>query len=202
MDAIKEISKPVSEKYIQEIIKLHYEAFSNQLIGQLGDSFTLYLYNKIVDSEHGVLLIYETESNVVGYLAGLSGEERIYDINFYLHASKALMVSVIKKPTVIANLIRYVYKQLTTNRKLPKSELFSIVVNINYQKRGIGTELVKEYEEWLKSRKINNYKVYTDTKYSTGSQLYQKMGFELRDTVNLLNNEYMIYVKKIGNDGK
>ena len=78
-----------------------------------------------------------------------------------------------------------------------EAELLSMVVDPEYYRRGIGTELIQKYEEWLKSKSINNYKVYTDTRYSTGNMLYEKLGFKKAEDVCLFGTEYIKYVKDI-----
>lgn len=182
---------------IGAIVALHRHSFTNVLIGQMGEDYLQFYYKNIINNPAGVIYIYKMDSEVAGFLAGISTGRGFYTIKYYQKTILALLKSIIQRPSILVNLVIYIYRNIIIHGKEPDAELLSIAVDKQYQGRGIGTLLVKNYETWLMQNNTCKYKVYTDTNYSTGNALYEKLGFQLSGQAKLFGIEYKMYRRDI-----
>jgi GNAT superfamily N-acetyltransferase len=182
------------EQYLNDIVDLHITSFKNVLIGQLGKPFLLYYYQLI--QKNGIIIGYVANNQLLGFISGIENEKQIGGFYYNL----LVFWSIIKrfyKLSFIKNILKYIVRIFKTRKVNVHAELLSIVINAEHRKKGIGKKLVYALEKYFLSKNIFQYKVFTDLKYSTGSYLYENMGFTLIKTMNLLGLRTNLYLKQI-----
>jgi GNAT superfamily N-acetyltransferase len=190
------IIRITDSRYLDEIVALHTDAFRNVFSGQIGEIFLRYYYRSLF--EKGMVFGKITDGRLSGFIAGIVDDSLLYDIKYYFWAAFGLLTHVCS-PAVIRSLIRH-FKRLRAFRDVViKPELSSIAVRNDMRGRGIGTELIDILDNDFREKHVLSYKVYTDMLYSTGSQLYEKLGFELFREVDLFGLPFRLYIKDLKN---
>lgn len=181
-------------RYLDEIVELHINAFRSVLSGQIGKFFLRSFYKRIF--RKGFVFGKITDDRLSGFVSGIVDDGSLYDIKYYFWAGLGIF-SHIYSPAVIRSLFRHIKRQVVFRDIKIKSELLSIAVRNDMRGRGIGNSLVKALENHFRERNVEVYKVYTDMLYSTGSQLYEKLGFEFFREVNLFGLPFRLYIKEL-----
>jgi GNAT superfamily N-acetyltransferase len=181
-------------RYLDEIVALHINAFRGVLSGQTGRSFLKYYYKRIF--KKGFIYGKITDDRLSGFVSGIVDDGTLYDLKYYFWAGLGILIHIYS-PALIRSLFRHIKRMMTFRDIKIKSELLSIAVRDNMKGRGIGTSLVNALDDHFRERNIEIYKVYTDMIYSTGSQLYEKLGFELTREVNLFGLPIRLYIRKL-----
>ena len=182
------------ERFLDVIVELHLEAFKYVLSGQIGKTFLRKYYKSILDKGfiYGVI----TKEQIVGFVSGIINESELSDLKYYFWAGFGIL-SHLFSFTLIRSLFRH-FKRLKSFRDVElKSELLSIAVSETMRGKGIGISLVKALEKFFSECKVDSYKVFTDTKYSTGYKLYEKLGFQLFREVDLYGLPFRMYISNI-----
>lgn len=193
MDRIEKLS---DTRYLNQIVKLHVHAFRGVLSGQIGYGF-LYNYYKTI-LRKGCIFAYMNDQKVVGFISGTTDERLLNNFSFYWFAFLGMMIHIFRSSLYLS--IRRHIKRLKNFKEINiYSELLSIAVDENQRGKGIGMKLVACLDDYFKSRDVFTYKVYTDTVFSTGYRLYEKLGFRLIKEVDLYNLPFRLYVKELEN---
>lgn len=185
LDKDLEIIRLSSEESIGEIVKLHQEVFQNVLIGQLGNNFTFFLYRRLLSFQDNVILVAIVRKRIVGFVAGITREDRFYNFKFYLVALLFGIQRIVHQPKLFLDLLRYAKRRIVLSEKEKSAELFSIAVASDFQQKGIGKRLISSFDEFMRSYGIRQYKVVTDMPYSLGYKLYETLDFTLDAMVDL-----------------
>jgi GNAT superfamily N-acetyltransferase len=188
------IIRLTDSEYLDEIVKLHTDAFRNVLSGQIGKIFLNYFYRSIF--KKGFVFGKITNGRLSGFVAGIGDDHTLSDIKYYFWAGFGLLTHIYS-PTVIRSLFRHIKRQWSFRDVKIKPELLSIAVRSDMRGKGIGTVLVETLNDCFREKHIPVYKAYTDMLYSTGSRLYKKLSFELIGEANLLGLPFRLYVKHL-----
>ena len=181
-------------KYLDEIVALHINAFRSVLSGQTGEFFLRNFYRRIF--EKGFVFGNINDDHLSGFVSGIVDDDSFYDIKYYFWAGFGILTHIYS-PKVIRSLFRHIKRQLAFRDIKIKPELLSIAVRDDMKGKGVGTSLINALEDYFREKNVTAYKVYTDMLYSTGSQLYEKLGFDFFREVNLFGLPFRLYVKKI-----
>ena len=136
------------------------------------------------------------DDHLSGFVSGIVDDDSFYDIKYYFWAGFGILTHIYS-PKVIRSLFRHIKRQLAFRDIKIKPELLSIAVRDDMKGKGVGTSLINALEDYFREKNVTAYKVYTDMLYSTGSQLYEKLGFDFLREVNLFGLPFRLYVKKI-----
>jgi GNAT superfamily N-acetyltransferase len=181
-------------KYLDEIVALHMNAFRNVLSGQTGKLFLRHFYKRIF--RQGFVFGEISDGRVSGFVAGMTDDNSFYDLKYYFWAGLGILTHIYS-PAVIRSLVRHIRRQMAFRDIKIKAELLAIAVREDMRGRGIGISLVNALENHFDEMHIPVYKVYTDMLFSTGSRLYEKLGFEFFREVNLFGLPFRLYIKNI-----
>ncbi len=181
-------------QYLNDIVALHINAFRGVLSGQTGKFFLRNFYRGIL--KKGFVFGAIADRKLSGFVSGIVDDDSLYDLKYYFCAGFGLLTHIYS-PAVIRSLFRHLKRQLVFRDIKIKPELLSIAVRGDMRGQGIGTSLVNALESFFSERHIKAYKVYTDMRYSTGSRLYEKLGFEFFREVNLFGLPFRLYIKNI-----
>jgi len=187
------------EKDLERLAGMHQKAFKGLFSSDMGKGFLKGLYKNIIYSDAGVCYAVRDPNTkkVVGFIAGTSNEKNLLPTSFKIKSVYNLLLAVLRNPRTFTNVLRYIKKTRISSGINTRAELISIALEEEYQGKGLGSELVKTLEAWLRAEGIEKYKVFTDTKYSKGHILYEKIDFRLEKKFDLFGIENRCYVKKL-----
>lgn len=188
---------------IDDIVKIHIEAFKGFFLTSLGNEFLEEYYSFILKYPYNIFLVcLDNNNKVVGFVAGFMEPNQFYaklkkeKIKFGFIVIKAIFKNI---KILFSILQRYKQvKEFSQEREKESVELASVAVNPMYSGKGIGKMLVyaflKEAENlgakyvYLTTDAVNNEKV---------NKFYENLGFKIFKTYKTpsgrLMNEYRYY---------
>ncbi len=169
-------------------------AFRGVLSGQIGRRFLKFYYKRII--EKGVIFAWLDGDTVYGFVSGIDDDKKLNSVSYYIFALKGIIIHFCQSGLYLS-LIRHRKRMQSFNRITIRPELLSIAVDEAMRGKGIGMKLVGALEDYFRTRNISAYKVYTDTVFSTGFRLYEKMNFVLEKEVDLYGLPFRLYQKKM-----
>lgn len=188
---------------LDAIVKIHNSAFTNFFLTSLGDGFLKLYYQSVMRSKYGIILISESDCEVIGFCAGtlLSAgfntrliKENLF--NYMWQSVKLLFTSPIS--------ILHLYKNLTKENpdvgdNGDYAELLSIGVDPNNQGGGAGKKMLIALEEEVQKKgglKLSLTTDYEDNEKAIG--FYHSLGYnEWYDFVTFPNRRMYRMIKQI-----
>ena len=191
----------LEHKDAYNIAKLHLKSFSGFFLTSLGYSFLVIFYKSVINNKNSINLGVFENNKLIGFAIGSIKSESFYKIllkeNFF-----QLLFSLLK-PVIVNpyNIIKLLKSFKSSNNKInikDSAVLLSICVNPNSHLKGIGTFLVKEFEQEifkysntlaLTTDSLNNEKVnlfYIRNGYNLHSQFFQSkrlMNFYVKNKI-------------------
>jgi GNAT superfamily N-acetyltransferase len=191
----------LEHKDAYDIAKLHLKSFSGFFLTSLGYSFLVIFYKSVINNKNSINLGVFENNKLIGFAIGSIKSESFYKIllkeNFF-----QLLFSLLK-PVIVNpyNIIKLLKSFKSSNNKInikDSAVLLSICVNPNSHLKGIGTVLVKEFEQEifkysntlaLTTDSLNNEKVnlfYIRNGYNLHSQFFQSkrlMNFYVKNKI-------------------
>ncbi len=83
----------------------------------------------------------------------------------------------------------HIYLEAPTLLSGAKAEIASFVVDENHRSQGVGKSLLQAAEEWSKEQKISVIRLRTNVKRELALKFYQREGYLLSKTSNLLTKQ-------------
>lgn len=185
------------------ITNLHVETLPNSFLSGVSVHFLTCIYKFLIDHEY--LCVYEEDDQVLGFVSFTPNTSKMmkrfvfYNFDFAI----SLFLKTIIKPEFMKKLLEtflapFKSTKSTKSTRLPKGELLSISVSPNCQASGIGSQMVKALEEYLKQNKITTYKVVAGEELIGANKFYLKNGFVLANQIRIHGEKLSnVYVKKI-----
>jgi ribosomal protein S18 acetylase RimI-like enzyme len=178
---------------------LHSEALKIGFLSTLGEDFLSIIYQGITASDLGVIFVYEDDEKVAGFIAGSTDTQNMFreiKRRKFPRLAGNLAGKVIRKPSIIKNLRRSLQYPEMAGDSVP-AELLSIAVVENSRGKGIGSALVEALVKYFNEREVNTFKVSVDQRLDGADEFYERLGFELKDTIELYGKKMNIYIYKI-----
>ena len=181
---------------LERIVKVHIKAFPENFMTKLGSSFLFQYYKTILLYENGIILVFEDEMDILGFVAGFYKPQLFYT---QLKSRKlilgfSILIPLIKNPMLCYRLFAtYRRTDDNTNKVFDTNlcELSSIGVNPNTMGRGVGKSLVQAFINEAVTYESNLVYLYTDKNSNERvNRFYQEMGFIVnRSFVSFGNRE-------------
>lgn len=188
------------------LAKLHYDTLTTSFLAGLGLDFLSRLYTFLILKEK--VWIYEENNEIKGFVSYSENSSGMMK-RFLINCPRCIILlalRIIVKPINFKRFIetfRAPFKSKKTREAkdsfcLPSGELLSISVSPNCQASGIGSQLVKTLEEYLKHNQIYTYKVVAGKELVSANKFYLKNGFVFAAQIKIhgetLSN---VYIKEI-----
>lgn len=172
---------------VDAVTRIHQRAFPGFFLTFLGPRFLRLLYASIVDEPTGVAFVALGGNGVVeGFVAGVTEQAGFYRklirrrvIAFALAAGAAF----VRRPSIGARLLRAFSRPSKAAESSAPASLMSISITPGTQSRGLGTALVRAFDEELRQRGVSAYCLTTDRDGNdAANRFYVKLDFVLSRT--------------------
>ena len=193
------------ESHVLDIVKVHEKAFKNFFLTSLGTNFLKLYYSSSLQNKKTILLIsVDKKNNILGFAMGTilskGFHKELIKENFLKFVYQGLII-LLNNPNHIIRLFNNLNKNQSNLEQDDQNygELLSIGVSPEFKGKGVGKELVEEFEKNLKKRKCNTISLTTDyynNDYTVS--FYKKNGYrELYDFIAYPNRKMHKLIKKL-----
>lgn len=175
--------RKASAKDIDEIVRIHCNAFKGFFLTSLGTSFLTFYYRCFVKSDETVSMVAIEESKVVGFSAATKEckgfNSRLIKQNLFSFALLSLKL-LFSNPGALIRLAKNLTKKGdSVEDNEDYAELYSIGVDSNQQGKGIGKKLLAKTEEVMKLEGVERVSLTTDYDNNENAVgFYHSMGYE------------------------
>jgi len=191
--------RPLSNEHIAEVTKLHIQGITG-FISSLGEKFTQYIYQAILESDHAFGFVAICDGDIVGFVACAQNLSQVYKSIIRRHSFglACLLLPKMFRPTNIRDAIEVLlYPKRRASAGLPSAEMLAITLAEQSRGMGIGRKLVDLSLEEFRNRGIEKVKVLVGEEIAANG-FYEHLGFQLVDQywhhAKLLNT----YVRQTG----
>ena len=183
---------------VNDIVYCHKMIFPDSLQNILGDLYLMRaFYWYMINPKKRGILVYEEGSRVIGFLTMRCSD----DIDNYLkYIYKTIIWCFISKPALLLDfsLLKKMLNHKQSNQSLHDEkkhiELVSIGVLPSFANKGIGKQLLKEFEKFAKNKKISLGILQIFKENKKAAKFYSSNGWS-KKVINL--GEYDLFVKNI-----
>ncbi|MBI9015947.1 MAG: GNAT family N-acetyltransferase [Phycisphaerae bacterium] len=185
MADIKIIS--LEKKYINDVVKVHVNAFPDFFLTFLGPKFLTEFYASFCTDDAGIGFVALENNKVLGAVVGPLIPDgyfkRLLKRRWWAFCLASIS-AVLKKPSTIKRLFRAVFYRGESPENGPKRSLLSsIAVAPDTQGKGVGKALVDAWVAETKKRGSQGCFLTTDTDNNEAvNGFYQKLGWEIEAT--------------------
>ncbi len=181
---------------MEAVTGLHSEALKIGFLSTLGEDFLSIIYEGITASDLGVIFVYEEDEKVAGFIAGSMDTQKLFREIYRRKLPRLagnLAFKVVRQPGIIRNLMRSSRYPGMAGGSVA-AELLSIAVYEDFRGRGIGSALVEALIKYFKERDLSMFKVSVDQRLEGADEFYERLGFELKDTIEIYGKKMSIYI--------
>ncbi len=168
---------------LDDITRVHLESFRGFFLTVLGARFVRLMYEEIMKSEAGVLVVAEDGRQVIGLAAGTTEQAGFYKslIRSRLFAfGFAALPAAIRRPAIIPRLMRALRRPAESATSSAPACLMSLVVSSDAAGKGVGGQLVTAFCEELRERGANLVCLTTDAvENDSVNRFYRRLGWRV-----------------------
>ena len=102
------------------------------------------------------------------------------NLNYYkekIEGNDSISLLAIDDKEIVGYLIGSICKNEDWRTVQKMAELDNMIVNPSFRRKGVGTNLIKEFKKWAKSKGVTRVKVSVYAKNVSAISLYEKNGF-------------------------
>ena len=192
------------ETYLNDIVSIHLEAFPGFFLTLLGKPFLTELYRGFIDSNEATLWVsFDESGRVNGFAAGTINPESFFIklrnkkfLSFLIASLKAMILNPV---VVMRKLFSAIFYNGDKVQKLDGAALLSSIgVRPNNGSKGVGTDLLQCFENFLINKKI--YSVYLITDKNDNEKVinfYKRHNYKIDSTIMKSDGRSMYRLLKI-----
>jgi ribosomal protein S18 acetylase RimI-like enzyme len=185
---------------VSAVVQVHLDSFLGFFLTFLGPAFLRELYVATLTDSSGISFVAEDGQGICGFVAGTaqpSGFYRRLLRRRWWRFALAAVLPVLKRPSIIARLLRAFSMPGQVTQQEKRGTLMSIAVLPEAQGRGIGQALVKAFLEEATRRCLRQVDLTTDRNNNEATnRFYQNLGFSCESTFTTsegrVMNEYVV----------
>lgn len=187
----------LNQKDLDDIVKIHLETLSEDLLPQLGEKFLIKFYKYINNSELEEIFFIKDQDNllatcIISYHPNTLLRRVLKNTFIYFIYSFAINILTNKK--LFISVFKIFFNKTIFVSQSP--EIVYIFTNPIFQGKGIGKNVIEKVENALRNKKINKYYVKTlNDKENKAINFYLKNGFKKIKRFNYAGNVYL-YLEK------
>ncbi|MDD4592842.1 MAG: GNAT family N-acetyltransferase [Parabacteroides sp.] len=195
--------KSISNDLIENITKLHQEAFDGFFLSELGSDFLSTYYDSVRENDRGVLLGCFEDKKLLGFCAATTLSEGfnkyLVKSNFFSFAKIGFFLLFTRPKALLRLLKNFTKSDPSVSDDGRYAELLSIGVSPSAQGKGVGKKLLMALEESLNDKNVSQLSLTTDF-YDNEKTLnfYKGLGYEtMYDFVAYPDRRMYRLIKKI-----
>ena len=172
---------------LDQIAKLHQQNLKTAS-AYLGEDYLKNNYKQIIsDNKTNLVILALKDKKVIGVITvSLDLRKTISTLSIKSFDTLALITKkILFKPSLILEFINHIYLEIKVLNKYPApyQTILTLFVSNDYQRLGVGRNLIKKMFQKLKSKNVK--RIYVDTQRSNTKALgfYKKMGFKVEDQI-------------------
>ncbi len=195
--------RPISEKELEIVVKIHLQAFHNFFLSKMGSSFLFAYYRAFLRNGNSVFLGCYQDDKLLGFCAASTLSK---GFNFLLVRQNLLVFTIqgikvlFSKPMALVHLYRNFSKNVSDRLDEQNyAELYSIGVSPEFQGKGIGRILFNNLESSLRNKACEQLSLTTDL-FNNDKTLsfYKGLGFNiLYEFTSYPNRKMYRLIKKL-----
>lgn len=176
--------KVVDKRDINEIVRIHIDAFKGFFLTELGKTFLKKYYSSVLYHPDGILLGCFENGKIIGFCAATKLSRgfntRLVKANFLKFSFEGIRL-FFTRPSALIRLVKNFTKSDETNKDNGEySELLSIGVSVTAQGGGVGKKLITELENYLKDMGAEKLSLTTDFENNEKAVgFYTRMGYNV-----------------------
>lgn len=172
-----------SRNDIIQAVQIQLAEIGQGFLSSLGAKFVELLFEHVVSSKWGVVVLAIDEANkgVVGYVLGTIETRKLY-WDFALRKLPKALFFFIPKMFSFKRIIRafetisYPHKNKDQTPHLPSAELLDLAVEAPYHGKGIAQGLFKAFLTEFQKRGVKHFRIPTGRTLKRAHRFYEKMG--------------------------
>jgi ribosomal protein S18 acetylase RimI-like enzyme len=187
---------------VSAVVQVHLDSFPGFFLTFLGPAFLRELYVATLMDPSGISFVAANGTGIHGFVTGTSQSagfyRRLLRCRWWRFALAAAFPAI-KRPSIIARLLRAFSMPGQVTQQEKRGTLMSIAVLPEAQGQGIGQALVKAFLEEATRRCLRQVDLTTDRNNNEATnRFYQDLGFSCESTFTTsegrVMNEYVISV--------
>ena len=191
-------------KDIDQIVKIHQDAFGSFFLTSLGADFLRFYYTSFVKNKETVCLVAVDDNEVIGFSAATTKSKgfnsRLICSNIMVFIGWSFKMMVINPRALLRLMKNLTKKSDSVIDDGEYAELFSIGVSSTCQGRGVCSLLLSETEALLLKKGVRRLSLTTDYENNDSAvAFYHRNGYRVLYVFNAYPNRKMYrFIKKIG----
>lgn len=189
----------LNKRQVYQVVQLCQQELSDSFFARLGEDFLQLFFAATIDSKYSFTVVAGKDNQIVGFATGVFDKSgllpemlRKYPLGLF----RVIGRQIIKQPMLLLK----IKDTLIASKKLKvKPQLLYLAVKKNYQRRGVGTLLLRQVKKEFSRQGVEKFCVgfYSDMKEAkrfyekTGGKFFQELAVGERKLV------YYIYQAKI-----
>ena len=193
----------ISINHIENITKLHLEAFDGFFLSELGSEFLSTYYNSVRENDRGVLLGCFEDNKLLGFCAATTlskgFNKYLVKSNFFSFSKIGFFLLFTRHKALLRLLKNFTKSDPSVSDDGHYAELLSIGVSPTAQGKGVGKKLLMALEEYLNEMNVSKLSLTTDF-YENEKTLnfYKGLGYDIMyDFVAYPDRRMYRLIKKI-----
>ncbi len=175
------IIRQAEERDLDAVTRVHLQSFPGFFLSCLGPRFLRLLYEEILSSADGVLIVADEGGSVVGLAAGTMAQVRSYRSLLrrrMIGFAFAALPSALRRPVIVPRLLRALRRPVESARSSAAACLMSLAVDPPATGTGIGGRLVGAFCDELRARGAERVCLTTDAVGNDAvNRFYERRGF-------------------------
>ena len=174
------LKNKLSDDEIRRVAELHHTLLSDGFLASFGKDFLYVVYKQIYLAVDATIIVYISNSEVVGFIAGGIGLKNIYMqlLKHPVQLCSCIIPKLLKMSFMVklyASLTRKIRKN-NTKSEIMDAELYSICVTKEYQGSFVAEALYDGLCEFFKHSNKDAFMIVVGSKLSRAQSFYIKQG--------------------------
>ena len=174
------------------IARLHADSIGTGFLSSLGPRFLRHLYASMISYPDSKVIVAADAYGPVGFVSGVKDVGRFYK---HFAATKGFAAGLVALPRLVRpSALRKFWETATYDAEHQETgaELLSMSVASDYRRRGLGAALATRLLDELSAAGIDRVKVVVGSENAGARSLYQSVGFEDKDTIEVHRGEQSV----------
>ncbi len=180
-----------------QIAGIHKKEISGGFLSSLPVSFLEKLYEAVIFSPVSFCVVAKEGDEVIGFIAGTADTNKFYRYFLRHYFFQSIFILL---PKVFSSFKKIIETLLypSIDQSLPKAELLTMAVAVQFQGRGFASAMFVEFKTEIKKRNIKTFKVLVGADLAAAIKFYEKSGFTfVKNTSVHKKSISKIYVYKL-----